>query len=413
MHEPPPPGDARCDARASLSRRDTSTCTHLPNHVTQVQYCSAECQRVHWTKGGHKKECKTMEGPSTATTTTTTTERGGAGGKRSASRRSTPFSRADNSGGGSCIFCLESDPPAIQSGCACRGDAGLAHVECRIMAAEHKQKSTGGTEGWQCCLTCEQAFNGEMAIGLAEEFLRRVEGRSDQRAEWMKAAAALSDALAHAGDFAEAESVCRVAVSEIKRVGGKTVDPVLMGNLCLKMGRAVHNQGKYVEAQAIYERCIADFTKHLGPDDSLTLESAKALGNLLRAQGKHAEAVAIQRDTLERAKRTMGSEDSFTIQCGAALATALVDQGFDRQAQAVFQEHLPVMKRVFGRDHQLTLQTTANYASSLAESGRLAEAETMLVEALEGQRQVLGEGHPSTAHTARTLAIVRSDLKRK
>jgi hypothetical protein len=32
--------------------------------------------------------------------------------------------------GGTCIICLDTDPPPIQSRCACRGEVGLAHVAC-------------------------------------------------------------------------------------------------------------------------------------------------------------------------------------------------------------------------------------------------------------------------------------------
>ena len=42
-----------------------------------------------------------------------------------------------------CIICLDAEPEPIQSGCACRGDAGLAHVKCRAEAATHRQQSTG------------------------------------------------------------------------------------------------------------------------------------------------------------------------------------------------------------------------------------------------------------------------------
>ena len=35
----------------------------------------------------------------------------------------------------------------------------------------HTMRMIAGTEGWQCCLTCEQMFNGAMAIGLAEEYV--------------------------------------------------------------------------------------------------------------------------------------------------------------------------------------------------------------------------------------------------
>ena len=38
-----------------------------------------------------------------------------------------------------CIVCLDSDPPPIQSGCACRSDTGLAHVGCLIEKAAAQQ----------------------------------------------------------------------------------------------------------------------------------------------------------------------------------------------------------------------------------------------------------------------------------
>ncbi len=38
-----------------------------------------------------------------------------------------------------CIVCLDSDPPPIQSGCACRSDTGLAHVGCLIEKAVAQQ----------------------------------------------------------------------------------------------------------------------------------------------------------------------------------------------------------------------------------------------------------------------------------
>jgi hypothetical protein len=42
-----------------------------------------------------------------------------------------------------CIICLDSDPPPIQSGCACRSDSGLAHVDCLIEKAVAQQARRG------------------------------------------------------------------------------------------------------------------------------------------------------------------------------------------------------------------------------------------------------------------------------
>ena len=63
-----------------------------------------------------------------------------------------------------CRICLDSegDPKPIQCGCACRGEAGLAHIECNIVAAEHF--STGFHKGWYHCSTCNQDYTGEMHL---------------------------------------------------------------------------------------------------------------------------------------------------------------------------------------------------------------------------------------------------------
>jgi hypothetical protein len=41
-----------------------------------------------------------------------------------------------------CVICMETEG-ALQSGCACRGDQGLAHVACRIEAAVHFSADQG------------------------------------------------------------------------------------------------------------------------------------------------------------------------------------------------------------------------------------------------------------------------------
>ena len=45
--------------------------------------------------------------------------------------------------GGACIICLDTSPPPIQSGCACRGDSGLAHIACLVQAAASQQAQRG------------------------------------------------------------------------------------------------------------------------------------------------------------------------------------------------------------------------------------------------------------------------------
>ena len=78
---------------------------------------------------------------------------------------------------------MAESPPPIQSGGACRGDAGLAHVACRVKAAESQAPEKQGCVWWEC-QTCKQAFTGAMQRGLAEARFTKVRGREQEDGEW-------------------------------------------------------------------------------------------------------------------------------------------------------------------------------------------------------------------------------------
>ena len=74
-----------------------------------------------------------------------------------------------------CHICLEASPLPIQSGCACRGAAGLAHVDCRIQVATVLRVNKGLQVWWEC-QTCLQPFTGGMSAGLADAWWSEVGG---------------------------------------------------------------------------------------------------------------------------------------------------------------------------------------------------------------------------------------------
>ena len=87
-----------------------------------------------------------------------------------------------------CLICLEASPPAIQSGCACRGPAGLAHPGCRVKAAQTLVERKGSNMWWFTCQTCEQEFTGAMCIGLANAWWSQVRDRAEEDPERLAAA---------------------------------------------------------------------------------------------------------------------------------------------------------------------------------------------------------------------------------
>jgi hypothetical protein len=318
----------------------------------QAQYCSAECQRAHWKRGGHKAFCDGMKAACAFIS--------------AAEQRAAAAAASSAEQGGSCIICLESDPPPIQSGCACRGDAGLAHVACRILVADHAQQSSGKLEWgtYISCGTCKQTFGGAMGLGMACALWRRAQRLPETHHERRVAAASLGNVFSLNRMGAEAESILRYLLAVATRNPGRGVDSENVLAASADLATALACQGKNAEAEPILRRCHAQIVCLHGPDSVATIMAAFSLGGCLANQSKHDEALPIFQTCLAAWKRTEGSESSLALLCASAMADTLVAlQRFD-EAEPVYSEILPIMKRVLGPDHCVTLQTVERIAMS-------------------------------------------------
>ena len=121
--------------------------------------------------------------------------------------------------GGACIICLDTSPPPIQSGCACRGESGLAHIACLVRAAA-SQRAQRGSDVWQKCQTCKQGYTGAMRAGLAEAWLSRVAGQAAESDERLGAEYNLASSLVQQGKAVEAEPMFRRLHAVMMRVLG-------------------------------------------------------------------------------------------------------------------------------------------------------------------------------------------------
>ena len=309
--------------------------------------------------------------------------------------------------GAACAICLDTSPPPIQSGCACRGDAGLAHIECRLRSAA-SQQALQGTIVWRQCQTCKQDFTGAMQTGLAEAWRSRVAGQAVESAERLSAEANLAVSLLHQGNGAKAESILRPLHKVRMRVYGAEHPETLItaGNLA----ESLSLQGKYIETERIHREVLEVQTRVLGAEHRSTLTTATNLASSLSDQGKHVESETIERDVLGVLKRVLGTEHPSTLATAANLASSLARQGKYAEAEVIQREVLGVEKRVYGAEHPGTLTTAANLASSLAHQGKYAEAEPMLQAGLASCQRALGPAHPQTLKTASSLAHVRARI---
>ena len=103
------------------------------------------------------------------------------------------------------------------------------------------------------------------------------------------------------------------------------------------LGLLFANQGKMVEAEAMYRRALEGYEKALGPEHTSTLNTVNNLGNLYKNQGKVVEAEAMYRRALEGKEKAWGPEHTSTLNTVNNLGILYANQGKMVEAEAMFR----------------------------------------------------------------------------
>jgi tetratricopeptide (TPR) repeat protein len=347
---------AVCCARGELRRCARCKTTH---------YCSVEHQRLHFAE--HEAACKAE------------------------------CLNRERANGESCLICLQSTPAPIQSGCGCRGDAGLAHVSCRVRLVEY----SGDPTEWWVCRTCSQNFTGQMLDALAVERWRGVQGLPESDEKRLSAANMLARSLLAQEKYAEAQQLLQEVLVILRCVHGEQHGGTLAtaDNLALTLSY----QGKHADAETLGRELHLLKSELLGEHHPSTLTTASNVALSLSRQGKHAEAILMQQELLVSMKRVYGSDHRNTLTAGSNLAASLWRQGMCAEAEVIERGVLATRRLVFGAEHPDTLYTADNLAQSLLDQGKFAEADTILREVLATKLRVLGPEHANTQLTAGSL----------
>ena len=332
----------------------------------RVHYCSRRCQKRDWKEGGHELVCE--EAPC-------------------------------------CTICLDGgdEPLPVQRGCACRGDAGLAHVACQAQVAAHKGAGCWNP-AWARCPTCGQRYTGAMLLGLAHEAVRRMEKRGPEDGDHLAARTNLGQALKDAGDLAGAEVLLWDVLAIRRRVYGRA-EPTTRHTAVVLAG-ALGRQGHYAGAVALSREVLAA-TPAKEQEDEDTLTAKANLASALSEMGNHAEAEALLRGVHATKERLHGPDHARTLTTASQLGAALQNRGKHAEAEAVHRPTLAARRRILGPEHPQTLLTANNLAVCLVHQGLHVEAEGLLRGVLAVEQRTKGPGHADTLQTAVYLAKVQ------
>ena len=282
-------------------------------------------------------------------------------------------SASDRAAGSSaeCPICLEGHPELLPRGCACRGSAGVAHVDCLVKLAQHHALGAEPDSDslWWKCGTCLLAFGGQMNLALSKtrwDLAQKNRGSGPR---------ALGERMTAAANYA------------------------VSLNSDLQHSKAAGMQREVLETE----------TNLFGPNHPTTLLTKYGLALSLKELGRHVEAEVMLSDVLRRRKRTIGPTHNHTLETANTLASARRLCGDIPGALALFRETIAAGRDAHGLNHIATLVTTTNFANllSYASEDRLGRLESAVLihDTLRRQTQVLGASHKDTMLTAAGVAI--------
>ncbi len=169
---------------------------------------------------------------------------------------------------------------------------------------------------------------------------------------------------------------------------------------------SVAEQGRWAEAEVLFQDVLAGFRRALGDDHRDTLNTRHELAWIAACQGRWAEAEAAYREVLGARSRVLGAEDPDTLITRHELGWVIANQGREHEAEPILREVLLTRERVLGERHRRTLTARHELAWVAARQGRLSEAEAAYREVIESRREVLRDDHPDTLTARHELAWV-------
>jgi CHAT domain-containing protein/tetratricopeptide (TPR) repeat protein len=171
-----------------------------------------------------------------------------------------------------------------------------------------------------------------------------------------------------------------------------------------EQGEGLHAQGKYAQAQVLFENALAIRRRLLTDDHPETAQSYNNLGYDLDSQAKHAQAQPLLEKALEIRRRDLTDSHPDTAESYDNIARNLNAQGKYTQAEPLHRRALEIRRRLLGDLHRATASSYNSLAGNLDDQGKHALAQPFFEKALEIKRSVLREDDPDTASGYDNLA---------
>ncbi len=232
---------------------------------------------------------------------------------------------------------------------------------------------------------------------LAEHTLRRSAAAAIAGGHEAQAARSLTAIVAEVGlreaHFESAHEWALLAQAEVDRSN----DPFVKGELPRNVARVFTREGKYEDARANAEKCLAIWEPALGEDDYAIAGALTDLGNTFFSEGRYPEAIT-------RYERSLAIQEKALGPTSPSLGPNLNNLGevynklgdYDRATQSLSRAR-SVWEGALGPDHPKVALATENLATTRRLQGDADAALDLAKHALAIWQKALGDEHPDVA----------------
>ncbi|KAL4758905.1 uncharacterized protein BDW70DRAFT_169814 [Aspergillus foveolatus] len=174
-------------------------------------------------------------------------------------------------------------------------------------------------------------------------------------------------------------------------------------NLVGKIAHCLYNDGRYMEAEAVYKKLLEPSKERNGPQHHDTLTSMANIASINRNQGRWDEAEKLGIQVMETRKTVLRPEHPSTLASIANVASTYRYQGRWDESEKLGIQVMKKRKTVLGAEHPDTLASMVDLAYTWKSQGRLLEALALLKESCLLSHKILGSDHPRTRDAANAL----------
>lgn len=214
----------------------------------------------------------------------------------------------------------------------------------------------------------------------------------------------LAALMYHAGRAAEGVEISRRALE--LRAAHADIAPANLALNHADLGANLYAIGALEEAERHLERALTLCERRAAADLPVLAMTINNLGALRIASGEFAAAASCFEQAIELNERLLGSEHPELASNLANLAFALQSLGNTAQAAVIHRRALAIAERSLGPRHPRVAVILTNLGSMQRDAGDMTAAEQCFERALEIRRAALGPDHIETLNSMWRLGYV-------